>query len=232
MIKQTLTKLKRKRDKYGRFVCEEIEMVDQQFGRLKVKEEAGRDKHGAFLYKCECDCGNIRIVLSGNLRSGHTQSCGCLNKEIITTHGKTKSVEYCAWLDMRSRCTDQNQKRYHDYGGRGITICREWLDSFEAFYRDMGDRPAYCHSLDRMDNEGNYNKENCQWATRTTQQRNSRIFVTNTSGVKGIHLDKKSNKYEAYIYVNNKKITLGRFFTLEQATTARKEGEKKYWSKK
>lgn len=131
---------------------------------------------------------------------------------------------------MKQRCTDQNQKRYHDYGGRGITICKEWLNSFETFYKDMGKRPVYCHSLDRADNEGNYNKDNCRWATRTTQQRNSRLFITNISGIKGVHLNKKG-KYEAYINVDNKKIGLGYFSTLEEATIARKNGEQKYWDK-
>lgn len=229
MTEQILTGSKRKRDKYGRFACETIEMVGQRFGRYTVLAEM--EKRGTqLLYKCECDCGNIRIVYGGNLKSGHSQSCGCRNKEIITTHGKSKTIEYCAWLDMKQRCTDQNQKRYCDYGGRGITICEKWLNSFETFYKDMGKRPAHCHSLDRMDNEGNYNKDNCQWATRTTQQHNSRLFITNTSGVKGVHLNKKG-KYEAYINAANKKIGLGHFSTLEEATIARKNGEQKYWGK-
>lgn len=142
------------------------------FGRLTVISwEPGQKA------KVSCICGNEKIVMRSNLRSGGTTSCGCLHKEVIgalrRTHGKRWTPEYFVWLNMRSRCMNPKNKHYKDYGGRGIKICDRW-DSFSLFLEDMGSRPSPKHRIDRKDNDGSYSPENCRWVTEHFQQRNKR----------------------------------------------------------
>lgn len=121
---------------------------------------------------CQCDCGSPeRMVLIGVLRSGASRSCGCYHREVVTTHGAWGKPLFIVWSNMISRCTDPKNKRYARYGGRGISICEEWMD-FHVFSRDM--RPGFEPGLtiDRRDNDGNYCKDNCRWATRGQQNRN------------------------------------------------------------
>jgi hypothetical protein len=155
-----------------------IDLVGLSFGRLKVVERApNKGKHACWV--CDCSCGTQGIiVLGGNLRRGNTQSCGCLHKERTGQahykHGMVNTSEYAIWSSMRQRCLDPNSPAYNRYGGRGITICDTWEDSFEAFYTDMGPRPSATHSLERINNDLGYSKENCRWATPSEQSRNTR----------------------------------------------------------
>ncbi len=139
------------------------------------------------------------------------------------------SREYRSWNMMKNRCLCENHDSYPDYGGRGITICERWKNSFVNFLQDMGPRPQGS-SLDRIDVNGNYEPGNCRWATPQQQGRNTRIHCTNTSGVKGLSWSKERNKWEVKIYLNNKTIHLGRFANKDDAIRARKEGEEKHWS--
>lgn len=135
---------------------------------------------------------------------------------------------YKAWQSMRQRCNNPNDKNFADYGGRGICVCFEWNISSDAFVEwslNNGFRPGL--SIDRVDVNGDYCPENCRWATATQQVRNRRIERTNKTGVNGVHLDR--GKFRVTIYVNSKKIDLGRYCTIEEATEARKAGELKYW---
>ena len=144
------------------------------------------------------------------------------------THGLTGTPEHEAWKCMRKRCLSENHADYKNYGGRGITICERW-DSFENFISDMGRRPADELTLERVDNDGNYEPSNCKWATRTEQSRNRRRQSRNTSGVTGI--TKRGKHWLAKITVNYKQIYLyqGKDFNL--ACRVRKDAEQKYWAK-
>lgn len=144
-------------------------------GRLKVVSIV-RQKSGIYLH-CICDCGNEKRVYKGNFVSGKSKSCGCYAKEVTSaekkTHGKSKSPIYGIWANMLRRCDYPKADRYDSYGGRGITVCEEWRNSFEQFYKDMGDKPSREHSIGRIDNDGDYCPDNCRWETREEQSCNT-----------------------------------------------------------
>jgi len=159
-------------------------IVNQRFSRLLVIQYINSDHRGEAMWQCRCDCGTTIVASGGNLRSSHTTSCGCWQREQAAKaqfiHGearsritnKNRTTEYERWHSMRKRCFDPNCHAYKHYGGRGITICDRWLQ-FENFLADMGRCPPGL-SLDRIDNDGNYEPNNCRWATRSEQQRNKR----------------------------------------------------------
>lgn len=153
-----------------------INLTGQKFGRLTIIKQAGKNKRRQSRWLCRCDCQRMTIVLGHSLKSDNTRSCGCLNIEQLTKHGHSTrnkiSPTYQSWLDMNQRCNNPNTKQYKDYGGRGITICKRWT-KFSNFFKDMGKRPTK-HTLDRMDNDKNYYKKNCRWATRKEQSKNRR----------------------------------------------------------
>ena len=151
------------------------------FGRLRVIERCEENNNfGQTLWRCLCDCGTSVVVSIAGLKN-NTKSCGCLRKEntkiMSTVHGLRYSPEYRAWAAMKNRCSNENSLSYSRYGGRNITVCDEWKESFEAFYRDMGSKPSDKHSIDRKDNDKGYCKENCRWATPVEQANNKRKTV-------------------------------------------------------
>jgi hypothetical protein len=148
----------------GRFA---IDMTGLRFNRLVVKERAGvRNGHMHWLVRC--DCGVEKVVSGSAVRRGHQKSCGCM----IRTHGMSRSVTYKSWQSMWSRCTNTASLNYRRYGAVGVTVCDRW-DSFENFLEDMGERQPGM-SLDRLDTFGNYEPNNCRWATRAQQDANTR----------------------------------------------------------
>lgn len=152
-------------------------LVGQRFHRLVVVEYLGSDKHHNTVWLCRCDCGNEKRVHGPCLKTGNTKSCGCFQsqrmRKLATTHGYSRvgkvTDEFKIWVGMRARC-----RSHPDYAGRGISVCERWDKSFEAFLADMGTRPSKRHSIDRKDNDGNYEPGNCRWATSTQQLRNCR----------------------------------------------------------
>jgi len=129
---------------------------------------------GSWLWRC--DCGNSKDIITGKVTSGQTKSCGCLAKVNAVKHGLIDTKEYIVWSNMKARCLNPKSSVYKNYGGRGITICNEWVNSFVTFFNDMGQCPVGM-SLDRLDNDKGYSKENCKWRTVTEQNRNRRSNV-------------------------------------------------------
>lgn len=150
----------------------------QTFGRLTVISYAGKSTSKRCLWRCRCKCGNETVLLSASLGEGRTQSCGCLTRqrtvERNTIHNLTGSAEHNVWMAMLRRCSDSKQRCFSSYGGRGITVCDRWKDSFQNFLEDMGERPSKHHSIEREDNDGHYCPENCVWALPDKQSRNTR----------------------------------------------------------
>lgn len=156
----------------------------------KIAYEAGQ-KIGACIYLgqeysknwrryalFECECGEKFYSQIQKVKSGHTETCGCLRIATVvnmnTTHGMSDTEEYHIWVNMNQRCENPNNDRYADWGGRGIVVCERWKDSFENFFADMGKRPSSKHELDRIENDGNYEPNNCGWVTKKQQSLNRR----------------------------------------------------------
>ena len=161
-----------------------IDLTGRRFGRLAVlgqtdRPEGSRD-NSAF-WACRCDCSALISVRAPALILRGTASCGCYRRENAqtqkTTHGLSLTPEYRAWAGIIQRCTNPKQTVYADYGGRGITVCDRWRDSFEAFFQDMGRRPSPEHSIDRRNNDGDYEPGNVRWATKEKQAQNRRRSV-------------------------------------------------------
>jgi hypothetical protein len=154
-----------------------LELTGQRFGRLTVVDRNPVNAlSGGSRWNCVCDCGNRSTVIGSSLTNKDTLSCGCYQKEITQqlnyAHGLSGTPEYNSWHSMKERCYNVDHEYYYNYGGRGITVCDRWLNSFEAFYEDMGPRPSLDHSIDRENTDGNYEKDNCKWSTRKEQSNN------------------------------------------------------------
>ena len=204
-----------------------IDRTGQVFGKLTVLEQAGRDRLKKVLWKCKCECGNETVVVAGSLTTGNTTSCGCHLKEVITKHGGTGKGSYNTWRAMIRRCTIPTDKDYPRYGGKGVSVCSEWM-SYEKFVTDMGE-PNGDETLDRIDTYGNYNKENCRWAGVQTQNRNVRLRVNSTTGYIGVSVVGK--RFLAKITKDKKSYYSKLCNTVEEAAAARKELERIHWGK-
>lgn len=159
-----------------------IDMVGLVFGRLVVLEQEGNQKTGGAMWRCRCTCGTEVVVYGRSLRTGNSRSCGCARRETCaaimrerhTTHGLSSSVEFRIWTGIKTRCFNDRSREYRNYGGRGITMCRRWIESFADFYADMGPRPSSLHSIERKENDSDYEPDNCIWAVIAVQASNRR----------------------------------------------------------
>jgi len=157
-----------------------IDHTGKTFGRLTVVRYAETRKSKAW-WICRCSCGTVGEFRGEDMVSGQQKSCGCLRNEIsggrTRTHGRSKSPEYHVWVGMIARCEKKNIKGYDRYGGRGISVCDRWRHSFANFLADMGNRPSERHSIERVNNDGNYEPGNCRWATTAEQSNNTRRTI-------------------------------------------------------
>jgi len=186
-----------------------LDLTGKKCGRLTVIQREGSNKHKQAIWRCLCECGNETIVVASKLKSGYTQSCGCLQRERTSKASKihglsSKTSEYHIWAAMMQRCENTNNVDYEYYGARGIKVCERWK-TFANFIVDMGKKPSEKHTLERKDNNKGYNKGNCVWENRTTQARNQRLRKDNTTGIRGVQWDKDRKKYRVSISHNRKK---------------------------
>ena len=175
------------------------------------------------LYKCGF-CGTEFKANTNNILRDITKSCGCYQKRRTSKSNKTHGLGYTRlyriWSSIKKRTLNPKHKNYNDYGGRGITICEEWLDVQNFYNWAMSNGYSDELSIDRIDNNKNYEPSNCRWTTRTIQSRNQRIYKNNSSGYKGVSYNKKTDRYIAKICVNNKNKCLGVFQTAEDGAIA------------
>lgn len=158
------------------------DLTGLRFGKLTALRYVGVHKYGSSLWLCKCDCGKEKIITSSNLMSGRSHSCGCLRSELAKVnlsthkHGLNRTRIYSIWCGMKRRCYRESHEHYKDYGGRGITVCDKW-QAFEGFLEDMWESYEENLTLDRIDVNGNYEKDNCRWATQKQQLNNRRTSI-------------------------------------------------------
>ena len=193
--------------------------IGDVFGRLTVRGLHGKNRWGQYLWDCVCSCGNETVTMSAYLTRGETISCGCAKCEGHPRHGLTRTPVWESWRGMLDRCTNPKHANFPSYGGRGIKVCDRWA-TFENFLDDMGERPEGM-SLDRIDVNGDYCPENCRWADRVTQARNTRTNRLITYG----GITKTLTEWAEDLQINVSTLIYRlRHWTLERALTEAKHG--------
>lgn len=210
------------REKYPYDDC-----IGTTVNHLYFVKEIERSKYNRRQFIVRCECGKEFPCEGVMVFNGSIRSCGCYKakrlSESSSTHRLTGTPEYQIWGSVIQRCTNPKDESYENYGGRGIKVCDRWLD-FKNFLEDMGERPTPKHSIDRIDNDGDYEPSNCKWSTRSEQNRNQRLRSDNKTGIRGVTKVKNS------FIVRISGIYIGSYKTLEEAKEARKQAELKYWN--
>ena len=208
-----------------------LDIIGNKYGRLLVKSYLEQNKHGKSVWECQCDCGKVLSVLGPCLTRGTTTSCGCLKSENMTeyntTHGMKGTRTYNCWNNMKSRCKYEDRWDAEYYALKGVSYDPRW-ESFEKFFEDMGEAPEGM-SIDRIDPNLDYCKENCRWADDSLQAFNQGIRSNNTSGKTGVWFTKRTGKWTASITHELQREHLGNFDSLQEAIKAREEAELKYY---
>lgn len=199
-------------------------ILGQRFGRLLTIEKLGLSNNGDYIWKCLCNCGNYTEVPIGRLNSGSTQSCGCLSIENRKTHGMSGTQTYVSWHKMICRVRYEEYSK--DYGD--VEVCERWLNSFENFYEDMGERPEGM-TLNRVNGAKIYSKETCEWATLSLQSYDQKKKSSNKSGRTGVKWRKERGVWEARITKDKVIYILYYGESFEDACKARAAGELKYY---
>jgi hypothetical protein len=195
------------------------------FKHLTVLHEVPQTTKYKSRVLCRCECGVEKEVNVTDLTTGNTVSCGCKNAkrlasgDVNRTHGKSKTLLYNIWNNMKQRCTNPNSSGYVKYGAKGITVSDEWSnwEDFEKWALSNGYKQGL--SIDRKDGRGNYEPSNCRWVTASIQATNKPMTIRNTSGFVGV--SKKGSKWNARVTVNGKRIHIGNYATAELANEAR-----------
>lgn len=195
-----------------------------KFGRLLAISHSGFDKHRNALWNCVCDCGKQTVANGNRMRTGRVKSCGCLVAETsrvlnlihghASTLGNSKSPTYRTWRSMINRCYREKEDSYRYYGGKGITVCQKWRESFSAFLMDMGERPDGC-TIGRIRSEDNYEPGNCRWSDAKTQASNKGMQKNNTSGYKNVIWRK--NRWLVLLQIDGEKKYFGSFTDVDLA---------------
>jgi len=208
-----------------------LDLTGNVYGKLTVIRSVKIKESKASNWECLCECGNTAVIALGNLRrkKGGQTSCGCMVKTRMTewnnknnpTHLESKTPLYHVWADMKQRCYNKNSEAYYHYGAKGITVCDEWISSYEAF-RDWAKDNGYSSglSIDRIKGRLGYFPSNCRWVTRTAQARN-KVKTQNKHTSNYIGITKQRNKWRAKICVNGEDLVLGYFYHEQEAITAR-----------
>ena len=195
-----------------------IDLTGKIFGMLKVISLNSERKNNQAVWSCLCDCGKKVSLRAYSIRTAGTTSCGCDSSRKrqetrkargYTAHGLAKLTEYNNYNQMKQRCYNKLNPDYKNYGGRGIAVSSEWIDSFETFLKDMGLKPTPGHTIDRIDGEKGYSKDNCRWATRTEQSRNRSYVKLSLEKAEHIRMLYKSGEYSLR--------GLGRMFDVDPA---------------
>lgn len=194
-------------------VSRSIDMTGQVFSALTVIRKSTSTPSGA-RWECLCLCGNSTIAQRQHLLSGMKKSCGCGAFSKVIKHRDSNSVEHRTWRGMIARCYSESNPRYEYYGGRGIYVCDKWRNSFVDFLSDMGRKPTPFHSIDRVDVNGPYSPENCRWATKKQQARNTRVRVTYTAHGLTMSLPEWADYLNVPVITLRKRLQAGHSFDL------------------
>ena len=217
-------------------------LIGERFGMLTIVSEGetvvkhdGKRNRRFKHWNVICDCGEEKVVRESNLKSGNSTNCGCVRKEKVAqigrernkTHGLSKHKMYNSWIDMIDRCNNAEHWAYNYYGGRGISVCKEWANSLESFVKWAEEQEGYekeSFTLDRIDVNGNYEPSNCRFASKSTQALNRRGNKNSSSGYHGVSA-RSNGKWRARITKDYKIVNLGTFENLEDAVEARQIAE-------